>query len=54
MASSFCRQAVLGGVVVPGGVPLLRESQAVQRGDEGIKEIGLGSCERVICGGEGE
>ena len=54
MASSFCRQAVLGRVVVEGGVPLLWESKAVQGGDEGIKEIGLGSGERVVGWGEGE
>ena len=34
--------------MVPGGVLLLWEGEAVQCGDEGIKEIGLGSGEGMV------
>ena len=43
-----------GRVVVKGSVPLLREGEAVEGGDEGKQEIGLGSGEGVVSWGEGE
>ena len=40
--------------MVKGSVPLLRESEAVEGGEEGKQEIGLGSGEGVVSWGEGE
>ena len=43
-----------GRVVVKGSVPLLRESEPVEGGEEGKQEISLGSGEGVVSWGEGK